>query len=141
MNRQVIRLLVLTLVVMAGAALLTAQAADTKAAQTAAEAWLALIDNQNYAGSWDAAASGFRARVTRDQWQTAAQGVRMQVGALKSRTLKSANPATNPPGAPAGEYIAFQFDASFEQKSAVVETVTVVREPDGAWRAIGYFIN
>jgi len=103
MNRQLIRLSVLTLVVMAGAGRLAAQAADSKAAQTVTEAWLALVDQQNYAGSWDAAAAGFRARVTREQWEAAARTARASLGAFKSRTLKSANPATNPPGAPAGE--------------------------------------
>jgi hypothetical protein len=35
------------------------------------------------------------------------------------------------PGAPDGEYVVFQFNTSFEQKSAAVETVTAIREKDG----------
>jgi Protein of unknown function (DUF4019) len=142
MNRELIRLSLLTVMAsLVGCVLLAAQTADTKAAQTATEAWLALIDKQNYAASWDAAAAGFRERVTKEQWQRAAQGARASLGPLKSRTLKSATNATNPPGAPAGEYVVLQFDSSFDQKSAAIETVTVVRETDGSWRAVGYFIN
>jgi hypothetical protein len=142
MNRELIRRFLLTVMASAvGCLLLAAQAADTKAAQTSTEAWLALIDNQNYAASWDAAAAGFRERVTKEQWQRAAQAARASLGGRKSRTLKNATTATNPPNAPAGEYVILQFDSSFEQKSAAVETITALREPDGSWRVIGYFIN
>ena len=109
--------------------------------ETVTEAWLSLIDNQNYAASWDAAATLFRTRVTQEQWQTAAQTARAPLGQLKSRTLKSATSTTTLPGAPDGEYVVFQFTTSFEQKAAAVETVTAVREMDGKWHVGGYFIK
>jgi hypothetical protein len=34
-----------------------------------------------------------------------------------------------------------QFDTSFERKSAAVETVTPMIDPDGRWRVSGYFIK
>jgi hypothetical protein len=120
---------------------LHAQAPSTKAAQTSTEVWLALVDSQNYAGSWDTAATVFRTRITREQWQAAAQAARAPLGQLKSRGLKSATSTTTLPGAPDGQYVVFQFNASFEQKSAAVETVTAVLEPDGTWRVVGYFIR
>jgi hypothetical protein len=124
-----------------GSGSIQAQESSTKAAQTATEAWLSLIDNQNYAASWDAAATLFRTRVTQEQWQTAAQTARAPLGQLKSRTLKSATSTTTLPGAPDGEYVVFQFTTSFEQKAAAVETVTAVREMDGKWHVGGYFIK
>jgi hypothetical protein len=42
---------------------------------------------------------------------------------------------------PDGEYVVFQFNTSFEQKAAAVETVTAMREKDGTWHVAGYFIK
>jgi hypothetical protein len=118
-----------------------AQESDTKAAQISTEQWLSLIDSQNYSASWETAASGFRARITSEQWTTAAQGARAPLGAMKSRTLKGATSTTTLPGAPDGQYVVFQFNTTFEQKAAGVETVTAIREADGTWRVGGYFIK
>jgi hypothetical protein len=111
------------------------------AAQKAAEAWLHGVDAGKYAESWDAAAALFKKAVTRNQWQEALAGVRAPLGALGSRKLKSATIANTLPGAPDGEYVVLEFESSFEKKRAAVETVTPMREPDGAWRVSGYFIR
>ena len=118
-----------------------AQESATKAAQTLVEVWLSLIDKQNYAASWETAASLFRSAITQEKWQAAAQTARTPLGRLKSRTLKSATSTTTLPGAPDGEYVVFQFNTSFEQKAAAVETVTAIREKDGTWHVGGYFIK
>jgi hypothetical protein len=142
MKRRVFQLLVaLLFVLMFSSASIRAQASSTMAAQTSTEAWLALIDSQNYGASWATAASVFRSRITEEQWQTAAKGARAPLGRLKSRTLKTATSTRTLPGAPDGEYVVFQFNTSFEQKSAAVETVTAVREADGTWHVAGYFIK
>ena len=77
-------------------------------AQKAAEAWLALVDQGQYAKSWEEAASFFRGAVGKDAWVSAVGGVRGQVGKLKSRQLKSAQYTTSLPGVPAGEYVVIQ---------------------------------
>jgi hypothetical protein len=142
MKRRVFRLPVLVaFALLFSSGSIRAQASGAKAAQTSTEAWLALIDSQNYAASWDTAASGFRSRITEEQWQTAAKAARAPLGRLKSRTLKTATSTRTLPGAPEGEYVVFQFAASFEQKSVAVETVTAVREADGTWHVAGYFIK
>jgi hypothetical protein len=60
---------------------------------------------------------------------------------MVSRTLKSASYAKSLPGAPDGEYVVIQFDATFEKKQSAIETVTPMKEPDGRWRVSGYFIK
>jgi hypothetical protein len=55
---------------------------------------------------------------------------------LKSRTY-----STTLPGAPDGEYVVIQYQTSFANKKASVETVTPMREKDGRWRVSGYFIR
>ena len=118
-----------------------AQEPDTKAAKVAADTWLTLVDTGNYAQSWETAATFFKNAVPSERWQAAANTARSPFGGFKSRTLKSATTATTLPGAPDGEYVVFDFDATYEKKSAAAERVTVVREKDGSWRVVGYFIK
>ena len=129
------------LVLMLGTDSIHAQESDTKTAQTSVESWLALIDTQSYAQSWDTAAGLFKKAITQEKWAAAVAGVRAPLGAKKSRSLKSATSTTTLPGAPDGEYVIFQFDASFEHKAAAVETITAIRETDGTWHVGGYFIK
>ena len=103
--------------------------------------WLALVDQGRGAESWDAAASHFRRAVSDAQWAAAMNGVRAPLGAVASRSLKSEQRATELPGAPDGEYAVLQFASSFEHKRTAVETVTMMRDTDGRWRASGYFIR
>lgn len=119
---------------------LRAQQADP-AAQVSVTSWLALVDAQDYAQSWQAAAAFFRNAVTAEKWQDAARIARGPLGALRSRTEKSVTSAKTLPAAPDGEYVVFQFNTVFERKAAAAETVTAVREPDGNWRVVGYFVR
>lgn len=142
MKRQVVRFsMLVTLASILGSGSIQAQESSTKTAQTSVEAWLSLIDNESYAASWDTAATLFRNAITQERWQAAVQTARTPLGQMKSRTLKSAITTTTLPGAPDGEYVVFQFNASFERKSAAVETVTAIREKDGTWHVGGYFIK
>jgi hypothetical protein len=111
------------------------------AAQASAESWLKLVDGGEYEASWDGAAKLFRGAVTKDQWRQAAAGVRGPLGKLVSRKVKSRQYTEKVPGAPDGRYVIIQFDTVFANKSAAVETVTPMLDPDGSWRVSGYFIR
>lgn len=119
----------------------TLLAQDTAAARTAVEAWLVLIDQEQYGQSWTTAAGAFRNAIPQAKWEAAAGGARKPLGALKSRALKSAMSTKTLPGAPDGDYVVLRFDTVFEHKAAAIETVTAVREPDGTWHVGGYYIN
>lgn len=119
----------------------TANPQAEAAAQKSAEAWLALIDAGNYAESWKTAAGYFQSAVSQDQWEHTIAAVRKPLGDLISRKVKSSQYATSLPGAPDGEYVVLQFDTSFANKKAAVETVTPMREPDGQWKVSGYYIK
>ncbi|MDD5201068.1 MAG: DUF4019 domain-containing protein [Terrimicrobiaceae bacterium] len=112
-----------------------------RAAVAAAETWLASIDAGKFVESWTDAAALFRKAVTQPQWTAALESVRTPLGRLRSRALHSARTHTNLPGAPDGDYVVMQFDTTFANKSSAVETVTFILEPDGQWRAAGYFIK
>jgi Protein of unknown function (DUF4019) len=111
------------------------------AAESAALAWLVLIDADNYSASWSAAASLFRQHVSQSQWQTAAASARVPLGALKTRKLQSATHTRNVPGAPDGEYLIITYASSFENKASAIETVTPMVDADGTWRVCGYYIR
>jgi hypothetical protein len=117
---------------------------DAKAEDLAlsrAEAWLSLVDQGQYAESWEAAAQLFKGRVSKDSWTAQAAGVRNPLGKVVSRKLKSSKSLESAPGAPDGKYVVIQYDTIFENKKAAVETVTPMLDSDGTWRVSGYFIR
>lgn len=114
--------------------------AEEKAVQAANE-WLALVDNADYAKSWETAAELFKNAVTQPQWEQAMTAVRKPLGSVQSRKLKSKQSTPTLPGAPDGEYVVIQFDTSFENKKASIETITPMLDKDGEWRVSGYFIK
>ena len=139
--RRVCRLFMLcTLVSALASSVVHAQDSSTQPAQTSIEAWLSLVDAHSYAASWDTAASIFKSAVPQEKWSAAVEAARTPLGKLKSRTLKGAT-AVKPPSAPAGDYLIFQYDTSFEQRSGVMESVTAFKEKDGTWRVAGYFVK
>jgi hypothetical protein len=126
--------------VFAGERLLAQPSAD-RAASGAAERWLALVDTGQYEKSWKEASSLFRAKVTAPQWGQAVRSAREPLGRLVSRKLVSAQFTRTLPGAPDGEYVVLQYETGFEKKKAARETVTPMKDADGAWRVSGYFIQ
>lgn len=119
-----------------------AQASDAVTeAQAAATQWLSLTDSASYAASWENAAGLFKASVSKADWESAVQGVRAPLGAVKSRKLKAAKFTKSLPGVPGGEYVIVQFETQFENKEVAIETVTPLKDKDGTWRVSGYFIK
>ena len=123
------------------APVLSAEEKAEKLAQEAAESWLALVDAGKYSQSWNDAASFFKERVTAEQWESAVKSVRRPLGKLESRILKSSKYTQTMPGAPDGEYVILQFETSYSNKKAAIETVTPMKDKDGQWRVSGYYIK
>lgn len=111
------------------------------AAQTAAESWLKLVDDGQYAASWEQASRLFKGVVKQADWEHMAGGVRGPLGRVVSRKLKSREYTEKMPGAPDGKYVIIQYDTVFENKASAVETITPMLGPDNAWRVSGYFIR
>jgi hypothetical protein len=119
----------------------TPKSAAEKAATSAAQAWLALIDDGNYAKSWQEASDFFQGAVIQKAWEDAMESVRKPLGKLVSREVKKVQSATSLPGAPDGQYVVMQFNTSFANKLSAVETVTFMLGKDGQWKSAGYFIK
>lgn len=114
---------------------------EVQAGLSAAAEWLALVDAGNFTGSWATAAAYFRAAVPQDQWITSLNAFRVPMGAQVSRKVKTSHFETSMPGAPDGQYVLVQYDTSFANKKAAVESATVMLETNGIWRVSGYFIR
>jgi serine/threonine protein kinase len=112
-----------------------------KAAISSAEAWLNAIDAGRYSESWKGAAPFFQGAVTEKGWTKSMESFRKPLGSLISRKLKSAQPMTELPGAPDGQYVLMRFETSFTNKKSAIETVTFMLEKDGQWKSCGYFIK
>ena len=112
-----------------------------KLAVAATEKWLGIVDAGKYGESWKEAAELFRNAIKQDQWEQAVQTVRKPLGKLVSRKVKSTSYEISLPGAPDGEYVVIEFETSFENKKAAIETVTPMMDKDGKWRVSGYFIK
>jgi hypothetical protein len=110
-------------------------------ARARAEEWLGLVDQGKYGESWGEASKLFRGAVTKDKWKETVTGVRAPLGKLASRKIKSRQYAESLPGAPDGKYVVIQYDTTFENKKAAVETITSMLDTDGLWRVSGYFIK
>jgi len=115
--------------------------AAEKAAIDAAKDWLSLVDDGNYAASWEGGAELFKAAVQREQWVMTMETARRPFGKNISRKLISKTYSTTLPGAPDGEYVVIQYEASFENKASAVETITPMMDKDGQWRVSGYFMK
>ena len=111
-------------------------------ARQAAETWLAVVDSGRYADSWAQAAAAFRDAVSQAAWDSTMWVHRTPLGAVTSRELLGAQPMTDPPGAPPGEYVLLQFRTKFAGRELpAVETVVPMKNQAGAWHVSGYFIR
>ncbi len=140
MNRICFLLVLVAVVGFCGCSSPSNPQAEAKAVP-AAEAWLSLVDGQQYGESWEEAAQFFKGAVQKEQWNQTMQSMRKPFGKNLSRELLSKQYHTALPGAPDGEYVVIQFQASFENKKTAVETITPMLDKDGQWRVSGYFIK
>jgi ABC-type glycerol-3-phosphate transport system substrate-binding protein len=110
------------------------------AATEAALAWLKLIDDGNYAESWEQSAASFKNATTAEKWAAMVKPIQSPLGKVQSREVANRDYMTSLPNAPKGEYVIIQFKTNFENKKGAVETVTPMLE-DGKWKVSGYFIK
>jgi hypothetical protein len=110
-------------------------------AKAVAASWLVLLDAGQYADTWTQSASMFQAAVTQENWVNVVKPMRAPLGAVTSRTFKTAQFTRSMPAVPDGEYVVIQYNTVFENKAGAVETITPMRDKDGKWRISGYFVR
>lgn len=140
MRKMLVCLLLVAIVGLSGCSSVSNPQAEA-AAVAAANGWLLLVDDGQYAESWDEAAQFFKDAVTKEQWIQTIQAARKPLGKTISRELESKHYLTELPGVPDGEYVVIHFKTSFENKKSAIETITPMLDKDGQWRVSGYFIK
>lgn len=109
-----------------------------KAGQTAAHAWLLLLDRKDWGTAWDASSMTFRQSVPLPSWMDGIPKLRDPFGPFVERQPMGAAYKKTLPGRPDGDYVTVVFASKFANKADVQETVTTVRDADGRWRVTGY---
>ena len=112
-----------------------------KAAISAAQKWLSVVDEGKYSESWNEASEYFKNAIKKERWEQSLRAVRTPLGNLLSRVLQSQTYKTSLPGAPDGQYVVIRFQTSFENKKVAIETVTPMLDKDGNCRVSGYYIK
>lgn len=125
------------------------QAAARQAAESTALAWFGLLDAEKYTESWSAASTFFRKySYSQSLWRVTIDQARHQLGPLRWRKLESAVfaqtiPDYTPEGrwlaGREGDYVIAKFSSSYLRFDGT-ETVIVMKDSDGAWRAADYYI-
>lgn len=116
-------------------------AEDERAARSVVKEWIDLIDSERYAESWEQAGDRFRNAVTADGWAEQVGRLRSQLGELQIRSFSGVQRATDPPDGPPGEYIVVSYASSFANMADASEHVVTMKQDDGSWRTVGYFIR
>jgi hypothetical protein len=129
--------LVLGLVLMIGPAV---QAEDAKVAAgiKAAEAWMKLVDQDQFGKAWENTTAFYREVSTRESMVQSLTAYRKALGRMVSRKKTSASYQAVLPFMPEGEYVVIQYASSFEKKKSLVETTIVALDTDGVWRITEY---
>lgn len=112
-----------------------------RAGRLCADHWVWLLDREMYAGGWEDASARFRETVPKQTWLKDIEKLRGGLGKANARTMKSCRVTAGSGGAAGGERVTVQFETTFERKEKAVETVVVVRDPDGTWRVDGYSLD
>ena len=110
-------------------------------AKSTAQRWVEVVDHAQYAESWDEAAQVFRNAISKPDWERAVAAARAPFGALEKRELISATYAEQLPHSPAGKYVVIQYRTQFAGGKSAIETVTPMKDADGNWRVVGYYIR
>jgi hypothetical protein len=98
-----------------------------------ARQWLTLVDDKNYAQSWNDAGAAFKSHQKADAWAKSAADTRGPLGAMASRDLHAIDLSRN-------NIAVIRYDTVFAHKAAAQETVTLTFE-NGSWAVTDYAIQ
>ncbi|MGH7551238.1 MAG: DUF4019 domain-containing protein [Gemmatimonadota bacterium] len=126
-----------------GAELVRTTEADSAFAQAmpAAKEWLALLDSDQYAQSWQEATPRFQEALPMEEWEQRAAEARDPLEPFGARTLVSIQFATLAPDLGPGRYVVLQYLTPVGEGRSAIETVSLERQPEGDWRIAGYFVR
>lgn len=108
-------------------------------ATDAAVRFLYLVDNGEYAQSWEIASEHLKATIGKEEWIEKLTEVRSSLGSVDERFKDDVTYLKATGDLPEGDYVVIRFDTNFSARRGGVETVTLHLGADGEWRVAGYF--
>lgn len=108
-------------------------------ATSEARKWLTIMDHNDFSHAWEQASILVRQSITKEAFIKEASRSREPLGSFIKRDILIAQPKTEMPGAPQGQYVLITFKSEFHNKQPVNETIIVQKDPDNSWRVAGYF--
>jgi len=99
------------------------------------ERWLALLDDGDYAQSWQTAAPTLQRKANQADWAAQLEVIRRPLGEVVSRRILSMTETV------VGTRYEAKYASSFSALAAATETVTYAKQPDGEWKPIGYEVR
>jgi hypothetical protein len=112
-----------------------------KAAQQAAQSWLALFDSGKYEENWEQASQGLKDIADKQDFIESLATARGRTGKVVTRKLKSSVYTTKLAGSPDGQYVVIQYESSFENLGSAIEVLVPMLDKDGKWRVSGYSVR
>jgi len=106
--------------------------------QSAAEAFLVLIDQDKYQESWAEASTWLRSTSNAIEWAEHAGRIREPLGVVSHRAFNSVELEDALEDMPEGSYALVFFDTTLENSGTASEMVGLMLEDDSTWRVIGY---
>jgi hypothetical protein len=104
-------------------------------AMQAVRDWLTLMDRGEYAASWEAASDWFHGVISKEKWASTVESVRVPLGELLVREVFDTRFTAG------GSRFQARFKSGFAGMAETVETLSFMRQRDGAWKATGYLIR
>ncbi len=106
-----------------------------------AEKWLQLLDQGQYAKSWEEASSELQSNVTQEQWVFALETVRGPLGHVLSREFIDSQWDVDQEGEWSKETLVLKFLTTFAEAKEVDEQVSLVRYGTREWKVLGYHVD
>jgi hypothetical protein len=110
-------------------------------ATAVARAWLELVDHGQDAVSRMATEPALRKAIGVDDWRTALRAVRDPLGRCLSRSMVDRSVLEASGGPARRPWAVLRFEAEFEGRREVSETVAARLGEDGHWRVAAYFVG
>jgi len=104
-----------------------------------ARRWLTTLDKKEFGSAWEKSSILVRNTITKEEFIKQSTRSREPMGSFVKREIIMAQPKTELPGAPKGQYVLITFKSQFHHKDKVSETIMMQKDPDNSWRVAGYF--
>ena len=97
-----------------------------------------MIDNEEYAATWDRAGPALRSATNRFMWTSVLKATSQALGIPSKREIEGFGFTTQiDANAPVGDYVLVQFKST--SGNATLTEKIVMQKEEGTWKIVGYF--